>query len=148
MSFFMCSKIRTCNVHKNDVNCFYLWAKLPDLKWTKESTQFGINGAHVACESACGPESAEYFWRMNHFYKVLFQHFMQLLVTGPIETIGLRWTVNSNNTKHCGCKRTVHKSLHTATNAGLKSESADGHGLKSRKSAHLCCWAIVRGRWA
>jgi len=30
------------------------------------------------------------FWLMNHFYQVLFQHFMQLLAAGPIETIGLR----------------------------------------------------------
>jgi len=38
------------------------------------------------------------------FYQVLFQHLMQLQVTGPTEIIGLRWTVNSHgsllNTMH------------------------------------------------
>jgi len=43
---------------------------------------------------------------MNHFYQVLFQHFMQLLVTGPIE---MRWAVILHGSKHCGCKRTGSK---------------------------------------
>jgi len=37
---FICHRKCTPSMQKNEINCFYLWAILPDLKWKKRVDTF------------------------------------------------------------------------------------------------------------